>query len=258
MPELPDLQAFTHNLNKTIAGKTVEKAKLSSKKSDLTEKELKKAIEGNTIKKVHRVGKELHIEFKDGIILGLHLMLNGELSFFENTNTKKSTVLELTFADGTGLAMSDWRSLAKVALNPELRDSPDALSDEVDYKFLKEKLKSKRKNIKEMLMDQKFIMGIGNAYVDEILWDARISPGSVSNKIPDEKLKDLAKSIKSVLKDAEKQILKTDPDIITGEVRGFLKIHNSKKKKSPTGAEILHTQAGGRRTYYTEEQEEFK
>ena len=104
-------------------------------------------------------------------------------------------------------------------------------------------------------MDQQVLRGIGNAYADEILWEAGISPFSVSNKIPAEKVKELAKAIKKVLKDAEKQIVKSHPDIITGEVRDFLKIHNAKKKESPTGAAIEHGTVNSRKTYYTKEQE---
>jgi len=65
----------------------------------------------------------------------------------------------------------------------------------------------------------------------------------------------LAKEIKSVLKDAEKQILKINPDIIGGEERSFLKIHNSKKKESPTGGKIYNKMVNSRITYYTDEQE---
>jgi formamidopyrimidine-DNA glycosylase len=108
------------------------------------------------------------------------------------------------------------------------------------------------------LLDQNAIRGIGNAYADEILWDAGISPFSISNKIPDTKLKALAKSIKSVLQDAEKQISKSNPDIIGGEIRDFLKIHNSKKKESPTGAPIKFAMVSSRKTYYTDEQELFE
>ena len=109
-----------------------------------------------------------------------------------------------------------------------------------------------------MLLDQKIIKGIGNAYADEILWDAGISPFSVSNKIPADKLKALAASIKTILNNAEKQIKKSHPDIIKGEVRDFLLIHNSKKKTSPGGAQILQKEIGGRKTYYTNEQELYK
>jgi formamidopyrimidine-DNA glycosylase len=64
----------------------------------------------------------------------------------------------------------------------------------------------------------------------------------------------LAHSIKQVLKHAEKQILREQPDIISGEIRDFLKIHKSKQVESPSGGKILMKKTGARKTYYTEEQ----
>ena len=87
------------------------------------------------------------------------------------------------------------------------------------------------------------------------MWDAGISPFSVSNKIPDDKIRALAKSIRKVLLNAEKQILKSHPDIITGEIRDFLVVHHSKKAQSPTGAKIHTKVVGSRKTYYTDEQQ---
>lgn len=80
------------------------------------------------------------------------------------------------------------------------------------------------------MLDQQLIRGIGNAYADEILWDAGISPFSVSGKIPPGKISALAKSIRKVLKAAEKRIIKKHHGIIAGEVRDFLLIHNPDKK----------------------------
>ena len=107
-------------------------------------------------------------------------------------------------------------------------------------------------------MDQHVIRGIGNAYADEILWDAGISPFSAGNKIPPEKIKTLVKSIKKVLKDAEKKIKKTHPNLISGEIRDFLVLHHSKLKKSPTGAIIETGEINKRKTYYTNEQVLYK
>ena len=256
MPELPDLNVFAKNLNKKLAGKKVEKIEVENKsKLKVPVSELKKGIEGNKIEKIYREGKELHFKFSNGNILGLHLMLHGNLHLFEGKNSKKNTIIALHFDDDSGLALTDYQGAANATLNPVVKDSPDALSDEVDHKFLKEKLSKKRTNIKTFLLDQNIIRGIGNAYADEILWEAGIRPESVCNKIPDDKIKDLAKEIRSVLKESEKQILKINPDIISGEERSFLKIHNSKKKESPTGSKIHNKMLNSRITYYTDEQE---
>jgi formamidopyrimidine-DNA glycosylase len=173
----------------------------------------------------------------------------------EGKNDKKNTIVELHFDHNHILVLTDYQGAANITLNPVEKESPDALSDEVDYHFLKGKLSKKRTNIKTFLLDQNIIRGIGNAYADEILWESKIAPQSICNKIPDAKIKVLAKEIKSVLKDAEKQIQKINPDIITGEERSFLKIHNSKKKESPSGAKIQNKMVNSRITYFTDEQE---
>lgn len=259
MPELPDLQVFSRNLDKKLSGKTVKTITVVNKsKLKATEKELKHRLEKQELKKVYREGKELYFEFANGAILALHLMLHGKLYLYEGKNDHKYTIIELLFDDDTGLALTDYQAMAVPTLDPPEKTAVDALSKEMNYTFLKEQLSSTRSAVKNVLLDQKVIRGIGNAYADEILWKAGISPFSASNKIPDNKLKVLARTITEVLHDAEKQIRKTHPDIISGEIRDFLKIHNSKKTHSPTGGVIEHKSVNSRKTYYTGEQELYK
>ncbi len=256
MPELPDLQVFARNLNKLFKGKTLDKIEAPNhKKLNVSVKELKDALEGQELTNVKRVGKELHFEFGKHV-LGLHLMLHGQFHAFENSNENKYTIVELLFKGGNGLALTDYQGAATPTLDPEEKDVPDAL--DVDIAYLKGKLSKKRSPVKTVLMDQKVLRGIGNAYADEILWHARISPFSPANKLPDTAIRKLLNSIKDVLEDAEKQIIKHNPDSISGEVRDFLKVHLPKQKQTSTGAAIHQKELGGRGTYYTDEQELFE
>lgn len=258
MPELPDLQVFSANLTKVLRNKKLLSVTVkNSKKLATPVKALKAALEGQTLLRVTREGKELYFVFKNKTVLGLHLMLRGKLTWFEDKNDQKSTIVELVFQGGRGLAVSDYQGQAAITLNPERKESPDALSADVDYKFLKARLNKSKASIKNVLLDQKFIRGIGNAYADEILWAAGISPFSTSSKIPDAKIKKLAQAIVSVLDKAEKSIRKNNPEIITGEVRDFLSVHNSKREITPRGEKILVEASGARKTYYTMEQELF-
>ncbi|MDF3076607.1 MAG: Fpg/Nei family glycosylase [Sphingobacteriaceae bacterium] len=258
MPELPDLQVFARNLKKLIAGKSVTRIELhKAKNSNVALKELK-GVEKQALKKIYRDGKELFLEFEKGDVLAFHMMLHGKLYYSEKAEQEKNTIAELRFDDGSSLSLTDFQGIANIKLNPDKKPGMDALSKNLDFDFLKNRLEKTRTNIKAVLMDQKIISGIGNAYADEILWDAGIAPNSAANKIPDEKIKDLATSIKKVLEEAEENILKAKPDIIAGEVRDFLKIHNSHLQKSPGGAAIKVEVKGGRKTYYTDEQELYK
>jgi len=258
MPELPDLQVFSHNLNKKLNGKTVKTVVVhKAPKLNVTHKELQDTLQGQKLSSVYRDGKELFFKFSKGDVLGLHLMLHGKLFLFEGKNDNKYPIIELLFTDDTGLVLTDFQGIAAPTLNPEAKDAPDALSADAGPEYLKGILAKKKTNIKTVLLDQKIIRGIGNAYADEILWDAGISPFSASNKIPEDKVKALVKSIHGVLQNAEKEIIKANPDIIAGEIRDFMLIHNAKKKHSPKGAPILIDEKQ-RKTYYTEEQELFE
>jgi len=260
MPELPDLNVFAKNLDKALRAKKVEKIVVVNKsKLKTSVAKLKKQIQGSKLKKVYREGKELHFEFNNGNIIGMHLMLKGNLYIIEGEkNDKKNTIAELHFNNHKILVLTDYQGAANITLNPVVKDSPDALSEAADYKFLKDQLANKRTAIKTFLLDQNIIRGIGNAYADEILWKSKIHPESICNKIPDAKIKSLAKNIKSVLRDAEKKILRINPEIISGEERSFLKIHNAKKKESPAGAKIQNKMLNSRVTYFTNEQQLYK
>lgn len=256
MPELPDLQVFSRNLTKALKGKTLAKVNVpNQKKLNVPVTELQQAIEGQILTEVKRVGKELHLVFKNGHLLGLHLILHGQLSLFNKHNEQKYTIIELLFNDDTGLALSDFQAAATPTLDPQDPGVPDAL--DFDLEYLKKELAATRSAIKTVLLDQHVLRGIGNAYADEILWDAKLSPFSASNKIPDAQIKVLAKSIKHVLEDAEKQIIKTHPDIISGEVRDFMQVHSAKKKQTSSGETIHQKPVGSRKTYYTDEQQLF-
>lgn len=258
MPELPDLQAFSHNLTKRLKGKKLKEVIVTeSKKLNVTEKELKDALEGHELEKIERAGKELHAHFKGGHTLGLHLMLHGGLSLYDNEDKEPQfRIITLKFEDGTNLSLTDFQKAATPTLDPKKSDVPDAL--EVTAEYLSARLAKTKTPVKTVLMDQKVVRGIGNAYADEILWDAKISPFSASNKIPVSVVKRLAESIKSVLEHAQKEILKADPDIISGEVRDFLIVHQPRKKTTPQGKAIHQKEVSSRKTYYTDEQELFE
>jgi formamidopyrimidine-DNA glycosylase len=257
MPELPDLQVFSSNLDRMLSKKKVTDIKLMPRgKSNVAGAKLRSAITNKKVKNVYREGKEIHFAFSSGDVLALHLMMHGAISRVDGNAPVPHAVLELHFT-GFKIVITDWQRAANVKLNPDEPSAPDAMSPALSVAVLKEKLQ-KRTIIKKFLLDQKIIRGIGNAYADEILWDARISPFSVCEKLPVDSVKALHRSIKKVLKNAEKSIRKSDPHRLSGELRDFLDIHNAKKKLSPGKATIKHAMIGGRKTYYTKEQKLYK
>lgn len=259
MPELPDLEVFASNLEKRFKNKTLEKVKVHvPKRLNVDEDELRQALEGQQLKEVLREGKTLQLHFGGGNVLGIHLMLNGEIKLIEKDDDVKFKIIELQFKDDNSFALTDFQKQATPTLNPEPNQVPDALGTDFTITYFKNLLSRKRTNIKQVLMDQKLIRGIGNTYADEILWKAKISPFSVARAIPEQQVKDLYQAIEEVLRREIMQLTKAIPDGFNTEVKDFLKIHNPQLKQSPTGHEIKVNKMAGRKTYYTIEQVQFE
>ncbi len=257
MPELPDIEVFTRNLHKIFAGQKLLRAKIiNGKKLPDKPATLTKALKGKKLIKIYRSGKEMRLKFSDGTLLGIHLMLTGDIIVFTKKNTHHSTIAALYF-EKAGLALTDRMKNAKLYLDPVDKSGVDALSEKLNYNYLKEALKRKR-NIKSLLTDQDIIRGIGNSYSDEILWDVKISPYSIAAAIPAEKVRQLLASIKKVLSKEIKNIYKKHPGKVNGEVKEFLKIHTKEKKQSPTGFPIIIDKKGMMKTYFTSEQVVYK
>lgn len=258
MPELPDVEVFTRNLHTIFAGKKIIRIKIiNGKKLKNTPAEYTRSLKGKILKRVYRSGKEMRFEFGDGILLGLHLMLTGDIFVFDKKNEHHSTIAELYFEGGTNLALTDRMRNANIWLDPIEKAGVDAISKELNFGYLKKALQRKA-GIKSVLTNQDVIRGIGNSYSDEILWEARISPYSVCNAIPDDKIKEMVKVIKKILKKEITNIFKTHKGKVNGEVKTFMKIHTKAKPESPTGYPIIIDQNGMMKTYYTEEQVLYK
>ena len=258
MPELPDVEVFTRNLNAVFAGKKLLKIKIiNGKKLKNKPIQFSKRLNGKTLQRIYRSGKEMRFEFNDGTLLGLHLMLTGDVFIYQKKHDHHSTIAELYFEGENNLVLTDRMKNAYILLDPVDKGGVDAISKELNFKYLKAALQ-RNTSIKKVLTNQDVIRGIGNSYSDEILWQAGISPYSVANKIPEAKIKALVPIIKKILKKEIENIYKKYPGKVNVEVKDFLKIHTKTKEKSPTGATIIIDKSGMTKTYYTKEQVLYK
>jgi formamidopyrimidine-DNA glycosylase len=156
---------------------------------------------------------------------------------------------------GEWLVVSDPRSWATFTLDPPADPAPDALDAACDEAYLRDRLRERTDLcVKEFLVDQRLVRGIGNAYSDEILWACRIAPRSRCDRLPEEKIGELHAAIRLVLEDGIAQLGRLDPDAIHGERRDFLKVHRPDRTHSPTGYPIHCERIGTRKTYWTDEQ----
>ncbi|RYE01249.1 MAG: Fpg/Nei family DNA glycosylase [Sphingobacteriales bacterium] len=254
MPELPDIEVFSASLQALLQGRTLRRVQvINGQKLKDSPETLSEALEGRKLLEVFRAGKEFRLRFSGDVVLGMHLVLSGDLFTFGKTNEQKFTIVELYFSGGVNLALTDRMRNAYVKLNPEEKGGIDALDKALSFEKLKALLQSKAL-VRNVLLNQDKIRGIGNGYADEILWEARISPFSVASAIPDDKVKDLLKAIRSVLQRATKSIAKKYPGRLQGEVRDFMRVHTSERTESPTGYPIKKISRGLTKVHYTDEQ----
>lgn len=192
MPELPEVETIKRQLSRKIIGKKLEG--------------LPAGRQGKKIVGLRRRAKILIIDFSDDTSLVLHLKLTGQLIY--NKEPSRFTRKVFNFDDGSKLIFNDarkfgWWKLVKNTKKIEESFGPEAL--DVDPQTFKNLLK-KRPNakIKPLLMDQKFIAGIGNIYSDEILFASLVHPLRQAKTLEENEIKLIYQNIKKILEEAIK------------------------------------------------------
>ena len=260
MPELPDLQVFSKNLMKRTAHRKIVSADVFNvSRLNVDGETVRTKLLGMEITDIVRDGKELYFQLENSVVFSVHLMLSGRFQICAPGEVSgiPYKILSIGF-DEEALVLSDFQGMCKVTFTPAAAKAPDALGEAFTMAYLQNAVRrNQRKNIKAFLIDQSIVRGIGNAYADEILWKADISPKSTAGKIPEDRLAALYTAISDVLEDAIANIERISPDIISGEERSFLRVHNSGKKYTDEGDRILVEKIAAKTTYYTERQQLF-
>ncbi len=204
MPELPEVETIVRELNRKIAGKTIRRFFVFDKKLPKAGHSLPAKILS-----VHRHGKYIvfHLSGKKRILI--HLRMTGGL-FFEKKGGKESHKYErarFLFSDGSALYFCDTRRFGTLEWKndheiPNLGINP--LSPKFKAKAFSEIVRGSSRAIKNLLLDQKLISGIGNIYADESLWLAKVNPVRKSQSLSSGEIRKLVLAIKSVLRKAIK------------------------------------------------------
>lgn len=229
MPELPEVETVVRDLQKKVLNRTLFNVWTDFPKTIKNPKnfaEFKNKIKGRKIKKVWRRGKNIIFELSGGLKLLIHQKMTGHLllgKWKRKGNIWESVIpgplkedpmnrfLHLIFwlDNDQMLALSDLRKFAKVELwgESELENSkgfkslgPEPLDESFIFEKFKEVLSKKKKGkIKQILMDQQIVAGIGNIYSDEILWAAKIHPLKDISELKDKELRMIYQSMKKIL-----------------------------------------------------------
>jgi formamidopyrimidine-DNA glycosylase len=191
MPELPDISAYLSALEPRIVGQSLTQIRIASPFLLRTVQPRIEEIEGRTARSLHRIGKRIAIEFDNGFWLVLHLMIAGRLHWHP-PNPKLSTRRNLAsfdFPNGSLVlteAGGKHRASLHVLAGEDGLRSIDPGGIEIfssDLNSFREALTAENRTLKRALTDPRLLSGIGNAYSDEILHAARLSPITLAQKL---------------------------------------------------------------------------
>ena len=262
MPELPEVETVRRTLEHYILGKTIDHTTILYEKIIQTDLSDWEKINGQSIHEIKRMGKHL-ILILDQYALLIHLRMEGR--FFYKKDIHKITKHEhiiFHFTDHDILTYHDVRKFGTMHLIPRdsyLTDSPLALlglePNDLDEMTLYHKIRAKNVEIKAILLDQHVISGLGNIYVDETLFRARIHPTRKGNTLSLSDAKHILISAREVLSKAISlggtTIRTFEPmDGVHGRFQNELLVHTKEGKPCPVcGNTIIKMKVKGRGTY---------
>ena len=207
MPELPDLTVYLESLAARIANRRLARIRLLNPFLLRTAVPPIASVEGKKVLNLHRLGKRIVIELEGELYLVLHLMIAGRLRWIEgNSKAPARITLALLEFDNGVLAFTEAGTKRRASLHlVEGKAALDAMNPggvevmEVDLRAFRERLIGENHTLKRALTDPRLFAGIGNAYSDEILHRARLSPVALTGQLTEEEISRLFTSTREVL-----------------------------------------------------------
>ncbi len=216
MPELPEVETVRLQLMHKVLGKMINGVEVFDMRSVAHERYISKKLTGKTIADIDRVGKLLIFSFVDenDLFILAHLKMTGQFFFVDGKETTggghsitprdrelpgKHTRVTFHFTDGTTLYFNDMRlfGYTKLANAKEVAKAregfgPEPIDPQFDVEWFVEHVRKRQSPIKAVLLDQSFIAGLGNIYVDEALWRARVRPMRKASTLTKKEAADIA------------------------------------------------------------------
>ncbi|SHH69534.1 DNA-formamidopyrimidine glycosylase [Virgibacillus chiguensis] len=267
MPELPEVETIRKTLKRFVINRTIDQIdiywpKIIKQPDDMMQ--FQSEIIGQKILDIHRKGKFLLFELNDYILVS-HLRMEGKYSVHqEGEPVKKHTHIIFRFSTGEELRYNDVRKFGTMHLfhrgeemnqKPLCLLGPDPFDDAFTVEYFIEKLKKTKRVIKSALLDQTIVAGLGNIYVDETLFKARIHPLIPANKLTQKEIKEVRKQAIATLEEAVLQGGTTIRSYVNsqGEMGMFqqkLYVYGQENQACKTcGNTIAKLKVGGRGTH---------
>ena len=281
MPELPEVEIVKQSLVKNLKSQKVLKVIVRNRNLRFKlPKNFENIIKNRKILNIRRFSKYIIIELSNKIYCILHLGMSGTIHIIKKNNKnlvtnssfyhspflpKKHNHVELIFKN-LRLVYNDPRRFGYfLILNSSIKLKDfinnygiEPFNKKFNYNYVKSKLSDKKKNIKNYLLDQKFVSGIGNIYASEILFQSKINPKKKSCDLSDYELNDLVKYSKIVLNNSIKKggssirnFVNTSGDF--GGFQKYFKVYEREGKKCPKincDGKILRIVISNRSTFY--------
>jgi formamidopyrimidine-DNA glycosylase len=266
MPELPDITVYIEALEKRIVGQRVEHVRIVSPFLLRTVEPPVASAEGKKVVALRRLGKRICIGVEGEIWLVLHLMIAGRLHWFERASGRsvklsgRQNLAAFEFSNGTLVwteaGTQKRASLHLAAGEEELRElDPGGVEVlECGPDEFAAVLRSENHTLKRSLTDPRCLSGIGNAYSDEILWVAKLSPTALTQKMSDEQVARLFEATRATLAEWVERLRTETGEGFPEKVTAFrpeMAVHGKYKQPCPRcGSKIQRIKYAANETNY--------
>ena len=239
MPELPDVELYLHALRPRIVGQTLDRVRIASPFLLRSVTPDIGSLEGRRVLALRRLGKRIVWELEADLFVVIHLMISGRFRWVpgphkaEGGGTKaeggrpKTVLATFDFSSGT-LTLTEASAKKRASLNVVLGEAALAEHDPGGLDVLSAtvadfaaRLRLENRTLKRALTDPRLFSGIGNAYSDEILHAARLSPTQLTYKLSDEQTAQLFDGVRGVLREWAARLIEDTGDRFPEKVTAF-------------------------------------
>ncbi len=278
MPELPEVQTVLNGLSETLKGRSLSALVCHYEGTVIIDPEITRSPFPARFIGFHRRGKYILLDLENDTTLIVHLRMTGKLIFvrrdkertcgdeaseegsFDLSSELKHIRATITL-DKRGLVLfNDPRTFGKIWLcRTENTDKylpvlgPEPLDDSFDAAYLGKKVKNRKAPVKNVLLDQKVVAGLGNIYVSEILFRAGVSPERPANALSAKEIRQIVKETRQVLSEAIALNGTSISDFRriddkTGEFQNYLRVYQ--RSHCPQGHPVIRIRQAGRSSFY--------
>ena len=253
MPELPEVQALADFLRGRIVDQAITAVELGSISVLKTYDPAPQALSGLLVSDVQRHGKFVDID-ADGLHIVFHLARAGWLRWSEEAPKallkpgRSPIAMRVRLSDGSGFDLTEAgtkKGLAAYVVHdpadvPGIASlGPDPLADDFDLAAFRALLEGKRTQIKGLLRDQSVLAGVGNAYSDEVLHAAKLSPFALASSLDDEEIERLFAALQETLRGAVAAAAGKPAAELKDAKRAGMRVHGRTGEQCPVCGDVV-------------------